>query len=214
MTAPADRNSSAWRLLSNPRIYSTFQDRLARRDTRKFIAERYARVRGDDAVLDVGCGPADVLRYLPEVDYIGIDRSSRYLPEARRRYAWRGERVTFIQMDVNALGGEWRSRFDIALALGMLHHLSDRDATALLTTLATLLKPGGRLITTDGAFAAGQHWMARWLLRADRGRFVRDVDEYAQLARGVFDRVDVHVHHDLLRLPYTHIIMECHAAAD
>ena len=45
-----------------------------------------ARRELDDAVLDVGCGPADVLRYLPEVDYVGIDRSSTYVPEASRRH--------------------------------------------------------------------------------------------------------------------------------
>ena len=198
-------------MLSNPRIYTHFQDRLAVRDARQFIAERYMRVRPGDAVLDVGCGPADVLRYLPDVEYVGIDRSSRYLPAARRRHAHRGTRVTFIQMDISELGREWQSRFDVALALGVLHHLSDEDAAALLQTLRALLKPGGRLVTTDPAFTAGQHWMARLLLHADRGRFVRDTGRYEQLARGVFDRVDVHVHHDLLRLPYTHLIMECHA---
>jgi 2-polyprenyl-3-methyl-5-hydroxy-6-metoxy-1,4-benzoquinol methylase len=209
---PADRDSSVWRFLSSPLVYTQFQNRLAVRDARAIIVERYARVQRNDAVLDVGCGPADVLRYLPEVDYVGIDRSSKYVPEASRRHRARGNRVKFIQMNVDELGAEWTSHFDVALALGVLHHLSDEQALSLLTRLASFLKPGGRLVTTDPAFTDDQHWIARLLIRADRGRFVRRVEAYGALASSVFGRTGVHVHHDLLRLPYTHVIMECQAA--
>ena len=65
MRPPADRDSSVWRFLSSPLVYTQLQNRLAVRDARAIIVERYARVQRNDAVLDVGCGPADVLRYLP-----------------------------------------------------------------------------------------------------------------------------------------------------
>jgi hypothetical protein len=57
-----------WRFLSSPLVYTQFQNRLAVRDARAIIVERYARVQRNDAVLDVGCGPADGFA-LPEVDY-------------------------------------------------------------------------------------------------------------------------------------------------
>jgi len=201
------------RLLSIPSVYSAFQDRLAVRDARAFVMERYGKVQRGDRVLDVGCGPADVLRYLPEVEYIGIDHSATYLPAARHRYRDYPGRATFIQMDVNALDSAWEGRFDVVLALGLLHHLSNQQAVSLLTTIARLLHSTGRLVTTDPAFTDHQHWIARLLLHADRGRFVRHVDGYRALASTVFPRTDVHVHHDLLRLPYTHAIMECHGAS-
>jgi len=200
-------------LLSFPSIYSAFQDRLAVRNARAFVMERYGKVRRGDSVLDVGCGPADILRYLPEVEYLGIDHSGKYLPAARERYRDYAGRATFIQMDVNALGAEWERRFDVVLALGLLHHLSDEEAVPLLSTIARLLRPGGRLVTTDPAFTDRQHWLARLLLRADRGGFIRHVDRYRALAATAFPRTDVHVHHDLLRLPYTHVIMECHGVS-
>lgn len=44
-------------------------------------------------VLNVGCGPANVLAYLPSVDYTGIDLTEKHIVHARQRY---GERGRFI----------------------------------------------------------------------------------------------------------------------
>ena len=46
-----------------------------------------------------------------------------------------------------------------------------------------------------------------WL--ADRGKFVRALDNYQRLASACFAKVEPHLRHDLLRLPYTHLIMCC-----
>jgi hypothetical protein len=90
-----------------------------------------------------------------------------------------------------------------------LHHFADDQALTLLQIAAAAMKPGGRLITVDPAFTPDQHLIARLLISNDRGRFVRSPDRYGELAHAVFSRVDLHVRHDLMRLPYTHLIMEC-----
>jgi hypothetical protein len=51
--------------------------------------------------------------------------------------------------------------------------------------------------------------MVRWLLAKDRGKFVRTREEYLRLALARFSKVESHVRHDLLRIPYTHLIMRC-----
>ncbi|CCH06365.1 Uncharacterised protein [Achromobacter xylosoxidans] len=71
------------------------------------------------------------------------------------------------------------------------------------------LKPGGRLVTIDGCYVPGQARLARYLLSKDRGEFVRSQPQYEALARSAFSNIAVHVRHDFLRVPYTHIIMEC-----
>jgi hypothetical protein len=94
-----------------------------------------------------------------------------------------------------------------------LHHLADDEALALLRLARAALKPGGRFVTFDGCLVDGQSAFARFLLRRDRGRFVRHRDDYLRLASRVFPNVTASVRHDLLRLPYTHIILECSAGA-
>jgi hypothetical protein len=38
----------------------------------------------------IGCGPADILDFLPAIDYIGFDANPKYIQEARKRYKDRG----------------------------------------------------------------------------------------------------------------------------
>jgi hypothetical protein len=50
--------------------------------------------------------------------------------------------------------------------------------------------------------------MARWLIGRDRGAHVRGADAYAELARASFGSVRVSTRDDLLRVPYTHAVLE------
>jgi hypothetical protein len=43
----------------------------------------------------------------------------------------------------------------------------------------------------------------------DRGQFIRDEQGYVALASQVFGSVRATIHDKLLRIPYTHIILEC-----
>ena len=103
-------------------------------------------------------------------------------------------------------------KFDVVIAHGVLHHLDDDAAATLFGVARRALKPGGRLVTFDGCFAEGQSALARLFLSLDRGRHVRSRDAYERLARGEFDQVESFVRHDLIRIPYTHLIMECGTA--
>jgi hypothetical protein len=71
------------------------------------------------------------------------------------------------------------------------------------------LRPHGRLVPFDGCYVPGQSPIARWFLGKDRGRFVRTREEYARLASATFGNVELNLRHDLLRIPYTHLIMRC-----
>ena len=95
------------------------------------------------------------------------------------------------------------------LALGIVHHLDDREALQLFQIAEKALKPGGKLITLDGVWTGRQSAAARALLARDRGEFVRSEEGYVRIASRVFDNVKASIRHDLLRIPYTHIILEC-----
>jgi SAM-dependent methyltransferase len=162
-------------------------------------------VKSGDRVLDIGCGTADILRYLPrDIDYHGFDVSESYVSAARIRFGARG---SFSVQAVTPEAADRLGRFDIVIALGVLHHLTDAEAKALFTVANKILRPGGRVVTCDGALVAGQNPLARLLLRLDRGRYVRTPEEYTSIARRSFPDATARVVHDLLFIPYTHCIV-------
>jgi hypothetical protein len=91
----------------------------------------------------------------------------------------------------------------------VLHHLNDDYAARLFKLARRALKPCARLVTLDGCFVAGQPKLARLVVSRDRGEYVREFAEYAKLAAQVFPQVKSVVRHDLLRIPYTHVILQC-----
>ena len=92
--------------------------------------------------------------------------------------------------------------------MGVLHHLTDRECDTVFASAARVLRPGGRIVTIDGAFVPGQNPLARLLLRMDRGNHVRAPDEYMSIARRHFSDATATVTHNLLTIPYTHCIVE------
>jgi SAM-dependent methyltransferase len=157
-------------------------------------------------VLDIGCGPADILGYLPSVEYTGFDASESFIAEAKRRWGTRGK---FTCGTVEQHTAQQR-RFDIAIAIGVLHHLDDAAASRLFSCAFDALRPGGRLVTLDGAYVNGQSRIARFILSKDRGKHVRAPDDYERLARKSFSDLETHIEDDLIApVPYTYFIMEC-----
>ena len=192
-------------ILGIPAIYSLFTNLVGgRRSCHRFVKDHIHPNIGDK-ILDIGCGPGNFLEFLPEVDYVGFDASPSYIEAAQRRFGNRG-RFFCELVTRNTLQGE---NFDLVLSNGVLHHLNDEEASQLFELAYSVLKPGGRLVTEDGCYVPGQSAIARYLLRLDRGRFVRDKEGYENLAKLHFTDTKTTIRHDLLRIPYTHIIMEC-----
>lgn len=191
-------------LLSLPGFYTGFQKAIGK--PRNNYLSEHVRPQPGDRILDIGCGPAAILDVLPGVDYVGVDLSSTYIQEARRRFGNRGE---FRCQPIETFMIENPGTFDIVMANGVVHHLDDVSAAKLFATARHALKPMGRLVTHDGCYVPGQSPIARWLLANDRGRHVRNQSQYLHLASNSFTTVHATVRHDLLRVPYTHLIMEC-----
>ena len=169
---------------------------------------QYVKPKIGDRILDIGCGPGNILDHLPQVDYFGFDFDPTYIESATRHYGHRGQffcqRVSEAKVFL-----EQPESFDIVIAIGVLHHLDDAEAIQLLEIARRALKKGGRLVTYDGCYVVGQSRTAKYLLSRDRGQFVRDEKGYTGLAKARFDQVRVSIRHDLLHIPYTHILMEC-----
>jgi SAM-dependent methyltransferase len=153
-----------------------------------------------ERVADLGCGPADVLRYLRRgapAFYLGVDVSDRYLGAARRRAARAAVPSRFVAMDLSRtshdpaarealLGLLDEHRITRALLLGVLHHVDDAAAAGVLGLVARA-PTVRRLVTTDVVYLRDNPGLAarvnNWLCDRDRGRHVRDEAGYDALAR-------------------------------
>ena len=192
-------------ILSNAFIYSLFQSLMgADKSRRNFVAD-YVRPFPGMKVLDIGCGPADILAYLHEVDYWGYDINEGYINRARKRF---GKRCEFHCRQPQMTDLESLPSFDVVLAIGLFHHLDDAVAMDVMQLASTALKAGGRLLTIDPCLDSSQSPVARFLIRNDRGQNVRDKAGYEMLAKAVFESARIDVRHRAC-IPYTHCFMEC-----
>jgi SAM-dependent methyltransferase len=196
-------------ILSIPSIYRLFTQLVGGAYRKQYLRD-YVRPQNGERVLDIGCGPGDILAHMPEVDYCGLDLDPRYIEAAKKRFGTRGK---FLCQRAGDVVCEQPGTFDLVMANGLIHHLSDEEASHTFAVARQLLKPNGRLVTFDNGYVPEQSRLARWIISRDRGQFVRTPEKYRSLAGAAFGKVECHIRHDLLRIPYTHVIMVCSSNA-
>jgi cyclopropane fatty-acyl-phospholipid synthase-like methyltransferase len=193
-------------VLASPRAYELSQRLWYRPGMQREYVTNYAHAKAGERVLDIGCGVGAVAHYFPSVIYHGFDSSEEYIAYARAKFGHRAEfTVGVIGRDVTVEAGS----YDLVMANGIIHHLDDREVLHLLTLAHAALKPGGRLVTRDGCFEDNQSAVARYLLKGDRGQFVRTREGYQKLFDQVFQEANALVRRDMMRVPYSLIIFQC-----
>lgn len=192
-------------VLAVPAAYQLWWNLVGGPAWAKVLVNEYIQPPVGARILEIGCGPGTIMRYLPWSEYLGFDLSPQYIALAKKRYP-HGQ---FVCERVSQFSLQKQQSFDAVLALGIVHHLDDAEATQLFQIAYDALKPSGKLVTADGVWTDGQSSAARWLLARDRGEHVRKEREYVAIASQVFEHVKPSIRHDLLRVPYSHLILEC-----
>jgi trans-aconitate 2-methyltransferase len=145
-------NSSVYHRLSGPQV-----------SWGKKVLSRL-RLRGDEVVLDAGCGTgrltADLLGVLPRGRVVGIDLSQNMLRSARDHLSEHfGSRVSLVT--ANLLRLPFSQAFDGIVSTAAFHWVLDHDR--LFENLRQVLVPGGWLEAQCG----GGPNLARLRMRAD-----------------------------------------------
>lgn len=195
-------------LLEHPWLYSLFQRFMGVHNKYRMYVADFLKPFPGCRILDIGCGYAEILNHLPkDVDYVGYDISPEYIAYARKRH---GHRAAFFNQRVNEIQLENRGTFDIVLADGLLHHLSDAEAGDLFKTGSEALRDTGFMFTADPTLIENQGLIPRWISLMDRGRHVRYPMEYKGLAEKSFPRVEVHIIHNVSNRPQTGCFLKCY----
>ncbi len=95
-------------------------------------------------VLDAGCGTGEhaLLAASHGADATGIDLSPTAIERARAKAASRGLEVRFEVGDALSLG-DLGLAIDVIIDSGVFHVFSDEDRPRYVTSLASVLRPGG-----------------------------------------------------------------------
>ena len=107
-------------------------------------------LRGDERVLDAGCGSgrvtAQLLQRLPDGEVVALDASPAMVEEARRRLG-ADPRLTYVVADLlRPLPVD--PPVDAILSTATFHWITDHDL--LFRNLAAVLRPGGRFVAQCG----------------------------------------------------------------
>jgi len=109
-------------------------------------------LRGDEHVLDVGCGDgkitAEIARAVPRGSATGIDASAAMIAYARETFPG----LDFQVMDARQI--QFARTFDLIFSNAALHWVDDHPA--FLRGAAQVLRPGGRLVVSCGGRGNGQ----------------------------------------------------------
>lgn len=203
-------DSGLKRLLTIPRFYEVFQRFLGGDGARKWLARNFWKPTSGEVIVDIGCGSGHILKFLPlDIEYLGIDISEEYIRSARRRFSTRGKFFLGTAHDFVSQHDSYCGSADLVLCNGLLHHLSDSEALEVVELSKQIMKPGGRLVCLEAAFLARQTLVSKWILNSDRGRHIRSEQEWKKLFGQAFESYSTHILTGLLRIPYTHIVIEC-----
>jgi len=139
------------------------------------LAIRLLTLRGDEQILDVGCGTGVLTRQLAHVlnaregaCAVGIDAAPKMITVARRN----SSKTPNVHFDIGIAEAlpYADQRFDCAVSTFFFHHIDAELKRCALAELRRVLKPGGRLVIVDvdvpytwfGKLCA---WSGYWLFR-------------------------------------------------
>ena len=205
----SQNETGAHRALKVPTIYNTLQWLAGQNRIYREFVRRYAKAKPGMRILDVGCGPGNIIQWLPEgITYHGIDMNPAYISSAQQRYSGRG---VFATGRAESIPASAQGPYDLVIGFGLLHHLDDEAAQSFLTSSHGLTNDTTRLVTIDPCFTADQSWLAEKLIRRDRGTAVRTPEQYAEIVGQSYSVENCHVLHNMGWIPWTHCILEATA---
>jgi SAM-dependent methyltransferase len=131
---------------------------------------------GAPRVLDAGCGTGEYSPLFDPARYLGIDLHEGYVAFARRR----NPEYRYLQADLTSWRGSGE-RFDLVLVNGVLHHLDDEAALALLGSALAVLAPGGRALVIEDVALPKPGLGTRLVHALDHGHHIRDAARWREL---------------------------------
>lgn len=170
------------RLAARPRVFDMLRWILEAGYRGEAGVIRQEGLREVPRLLDLGCGTGALAGWFPPERYVGVDPSPVYVAHARRKHPAH----RFVVMDGRHLALASAS-FDRVVIAGVIHHLDDTAATALLAEVRRVLRPGeGTLVLwEDVPTRTALNVIGTMIHRLDQGDRIRPDRQYVELVGSV-----------------------------
>jgi SAM-dependent methyltransferase len=206
-------NSGLRSILALPWVYRLFGHVLGSEANKQWFIDDVLCLRDGQKLVDVGCGPADILDRLPGVEYVGLDISDVYIQAAKAKFKTRGG-AKFLSGSVE----DWTRdplthEADVVLANGVLHHVDDDEAKKILEFAYRALKDNGRFIFYEPCYLIWQSGISAYFMSRDRGQNIRTEQEWKELASNIFPVVSTNIVTGVNRLGYVCMVGQCRKSA-
>jgi ubiquinone/menaquinone biosynthesis C-methylase UbiE len=141
-------------------------------------------------ILDQGCGTGEYSLLFGD-KYVGIDINEKNIEFAKKRYP--GEFILGTAVEMTKVKS---NSFDVVFAVGLHHHLPEKQAKQAIEESLRVAKNGGKIIIVDAMWPKNSLNIIGWFLRKmDRGGNVRTIEEtlkllpkYLKYEQGVLSR--------------------------
>ena len=201
----SQRTNIIYNFINNPLIYMLVQKIMSGTSFRKKIIKQNIK-NNKFKVLDVGCGPAEILEYMPNIIYHGYDIDSRSINYAKKKY--KSSNYHFYCKKLTSKEVKKLPKFDYIILFGILHHLKNIEAIEILKLCKNAMKKKGMLLTEDPILTKNQNFIAKFLVSNDRGLNVRNKKKYLDLVNKFFKRTKTEITNQFF-IPYTWFTMIC-----
>ena len=128
------------KILNIPAIYHLSQKIFLADNFRKKILKKLITNK-DSVILDIGCGPGNMINYLSYSKYYGFDTDPNYIDYAKNKYP----NCNFFCEKFTNSSLKKITKVDIVILFGMLHHISDKEILKLIDYLRLSLKKNSRV---------------------------------------------------------------------
>jgi 2-polyprenyl-3-methyl-5-hydroxy-6-metoxy-1,4-benzoquinol methylase len=199
------RKNQIYNFINNPLIYKIIQGVMSGTSFRNSIIKKNI-TKNNLKILDIGCGPAQILEHIPKCDYYGYDIDRRSIQYAKKKY--KTKNYHFYCKKFNKTELKKLPKFDFIIFFGILHHLSNKEVYEILKLCKKIMKKNSKLLTEDPILLENQNVFAKFLIKKDRGLNVRDKQEYINLLKKHFKKIKNKVTHQYF-IPYTWFTTVC-----
>ena len=201
----SQRSSVLYNLINSPIIYKLIQKVMSGTSFRKKIITKNIKKK-NLKILDIGCGPAEIINYIPRCEYFGFDIDKRSINYAKKKYP--GKNYHFFCKRFNREELNKLPKFDFVILFGIMHHLDNHQVNVILNLCKKKMKKNSKLLTEDPIFIKNQNFIAKFLISRDRGMNVRKKEEYINLLKSHFKNLKSKITYQSF-IPYTWFTTIC-----
>jgi SAM-dependent methyltransferase len=157
-------------------------------------------------VLDIGCGPANILKKLSLINYYGYDIEINHINHAQKNF--RSKNFHFFDKIFSEKEIFNLPKFDFVLLLGIIHHLNNNEVKKILILIKRVLKKNGKLLILDNVLTQNQNFVAKYLIKKDKGNNIRNLNKYKLFLQKDYLIENIKINQQKF-IPYTWLTISC-----